>query len=441
MLYGGIERMEAIMQYIKRKTTPLFKSEFAKGVLIISSGSIMAQAFSFIFSPLITRIFPPTEYGIMSIFASIVAILSMISTLKFEMAIPIAEEKNKAMNLLVLCVINIFIFSTGLVLIFLATGNSLLDLLNARELYDYKLFLILGIFLFSLREVFMQWYYRKKDFTFISKSSVAQSLVGNISKIVFGLLGFGPIGLIIGQIIKESFSVLPFSYKFFKQNKLKGAISFSQLKWNFMRYKDYPIYQTPSSFLAVLKNQFPVFSLAFYGSSVVGLYGLSNTVVKIPMTLLGHSIRNVFFAEAASIGKKNPLKLRELSNKIFKKLVFLGLIPLLVLIIFGPILFELVFGSEWIQAGSFSRFLALSVYGDFIFSPVSRVYEVLERQNYKLLIDIFGFVLVIASFLISRIVSPDPNVAILLYSVSVFIHYFIMFIVSRVLLNREIDKL
>lgn len=432
--------METIIQFIKKKAMPLLGSDFAKGVFIISTGSVMTQAISFIFSPLVTRIFPPEEYGIMSIFASIVAILSIVSSLKYEMAIPIVEEDKNAINLLALCVIGITIFSSCLLIFFLLTGNTLLNLLNAQELHDFKLLLVIGIFLFSIREVYMQWYYRKKDFAFISKNSVIQSLIGNISKVIFGLLGLGTLGLIIGQIIKESFSVIPFSIKFFKREKKNKIISFDEMKWNLMRYKDYPIYQTPSAFLSVLKNQLPVFSLAFYGSSVVGLYGLANTVVKIPMTLLGHSIRNVFFAEAARIGKRNPLKLKQLSNNIFKKLVFLGLIPLVILSLFGPIIFELVFGSEWIQAGSFSRYLAISVYGDFIFSPISRVFEVLEQQKYKLIIDIFGFVLVLASFYVSRIVSPDPNFAIFLYSLSVFIHYFIMFVVSRVLLNKEINS-
>lgn len=432
--------MELFIKFIKEKTDSIFKSSFAKGVLIISGGSIMTQAISFIFSPLITRIFPPEDYGIMALFASIVAILSVISSLKYEMAIPIVKEERNAVNLFAVCLIILTIFTTGLLIILMFTDDVLLNLLNAQELNDYKPLLILGIFLYGLREIYMQWFYRRKDFSYISKSSVSQSVIGNISKVVFGILGFGPIGLISGQIIKESFSIIPFSYKFFKEEKISGKVSMKELKWNVKRYKNYPIYQTPSSFLSILKNQLPVFSLAFYGSSAVGLYGLANTVVKIPMTLLGHSVRNVFFAEAASIGKEQPEKLKNLSNSIFKKLVVIGLLPLVVLLLFGPTLFELVFGSEWIQSGHFSRFLAFSMFADFIFSPASRVYEILERQKQKLFIDIFGLVIVLLSFLIAISISPDPNVAILLYSISMFLYYSIIFIVSRILINIKIKN-
>lgn len=432
--------MEEVATVIRRKINQLFKSNIAKNIFIVSSGSLITQGISFIFSPIITRIFPPDEYGIMSLFASIVALFSVVSSFKYEMALPIEKDEKKAKNLLILCFILLIIFTGIFWLVVFVDNGALFSLLNAEELLNYRLILVFGIFLYGLREIYMQWYYRKKDFTFMSRVRVGQSLIGNVSKVSFGLLGFGPTGLLIGQIIKESLSTIPFSWRVFKRESIFNNLSTKDIKWNIKRYRDYPMYQTPSSFLSILKNQLPVFSLSFYGSAAVGLYGLANTIVKIPMTLLGNSVRNVFYAEAASIGKENPQKLKKLSNSIFNKLVIIGLFPLFILLLLGPTLFGLVFGEEWIQAGHFSRFLAFSVYADFIFSPVSRVYEVLERQKEKLFIDIFGLIIVLVSFLVARMISSNPNIAIFLYSIAIFGYYLIIFLVSRIMINEEIKS-
>lgn len=429
-----------IKSFIKNKSKNILKSDITKGILTISSGAISAQAISFLFSPIITRIYPPEQYGVMSVFASVIAIISF-SSLKYEMAIPIVRDDKKAINLFSLCIYISLLFTIVLFLLLVFFGNNILSLLNAETLINYKYLIPIGVLFFGLRELMWQWLFRYKNYTRITSTKVSQNIVGNIVKIGAGLLGFGVPGLLIGQVFKESFSVIPLSINMFKkEKKLIKEINMTDTRRVAKRYKNYPMYQTPTSFLAILKNQLPVFSLGFYGPSVIGLYGLANTVVKIPMTLLGHSVRNVFYAEAASIGKENPNRLKELSNKLFKKMSIIGLFPLFALILLGPFLFTLVFGAEWAESGVYSRFLAVSVYGDFIFSPVSRVFEVLERQKEKMFIDIIGLIIVLLSFVLARAINDNPTLAIMMYSLSMFCYYIVIYYFSRRFIDNEIRK-
>lgn len=432
------------MDNIKRKVTSsiqnILNSDIAKGIITISSGAIMAQGLSFIFSPIITRIYPPEQYGVMTVLASVLAILS-ISSLRYEMAIPVERDDQKATNLLSLSVIILFVFSSVLLLLIFSFDNRLLNFINAEELIDYKYFIVLGIFFVGLKNILWQWLYREKKYNKITTAKVTENMVGNISKIGTGLLGYQVPGLLLSQIIKESFSIFPLSYRLLKSKSIKLIqINFDTMKEMSIKYIAYPMYETPGSFLGILKNQMPVFALSFYSSEVVGLYGLANTVVKIPMTLLGHSVRNVFYAEASSIGKDNPQKLKRLANKLFSRLRVIGLIPLFALILFGPFLFSKVFGLEWAESGVYSRYLAIAVYGDFIFSPVSRVYEVLDRVREKMFINIFGLLIVFVSFIFSRFISPNPNIAILLYSIAMFIYYTILYLYSKKYLNIQIER-
>ena len=121
-------------------------------------------------------------------------------------------------------------------------------------------------------------------------------------------------------------------------------------------------------------------------------------------------------------------------------MIVIGLVPSIILIIWGPPLFSLFFGSNWYGSGIYARFLTIAIYADFIFSPVSRVYEVLERQREKMLIDLFGLILVLTAFLIARYLSESPDLAILMYSVSMCLIYILQFILARLFLNKEINE-
>ncbi len=428
----------SLRQYIMNTKKSLTKSKFAKSVLVITGSTVATQLLNMIFSPIITRIYLPEEYGVLALLSSILAILSFPS-LRYEMAIPIAKEDDEAINVVALSAIILILFSVILTAILIFQGEQVLALFGATELSDYKYFVPLGVFLIGFHQILIQWMYRRKGFTLISKTRVAQNLVGNITKTGAGFLGLGVNGLLLGKIISQSASIIPLTkYVVGQEKRLFRKINGKNMVRSMKRFKAFPIYQTPSTFLSMFKNQLPVFSLALYGSHVVGLYGLANTIVKLPMTLVGHSVRNVFFAEAASIGKGNPQKLKALTNKLQTKLIVLGLFPLVALIAFGPQLFTFVFGSSWYGSGVLARFLALAVYADFIFSPVSRVYEVLERQKEKMIVDTIGLLLVFLAFVLARFLSDSANFAIALYSVAMSISYLITYIVARKYLNKEI---
>ncbi len=430
-------KLSSFKNFIIKK---LDKNIFLRNVLFASGGAAIAQGLNFLFSPVITRMYSPNEYGLMAVFTSVLMILSFTS-LMYEMAIPLEKDDNNAINVAALSffILSIFILILSILLIF--NNDFIFNYFNIDELIPYKFLIVLGIFFVGSNNILIFWMYRRKNFSLISLTQVNQSLSGNMTKIGLGYFGFGATGLLIGTIIKYSAGVFTLIRNFLKKDKsLLLNISFKRIVQNTKKYKNFPIYQTPSMILLRLKNQVPIFALAFYGTKVVGLFGFAYTITKLPMILVGQSLRNVFFAEAANIGKDNPKKLNKLSNSLFKKMAVFGFIPMLVVIIFGPKLFSLFFGKDWYQSGVFSSILAISIYADLIFSPASRVYEVLERQKFKVVIDLIGLILIIVSFIIARFFDLSPIFAILLYSISMFIIYMTTFIIAKILLRSEIIK-
>src|SRR5699024_12639071 len=79
-------------------------------------------------------------------------------------------------------------------------------------------------------------------------------------------------------------------------------------------------------------------------------------------------------------------------SKLIKKatyaLVGVGIIPFSLVILFGPFLFTLVFGSEWTTAGEYARWIALFSFSTFINKPAVKSMPVLNAQRFHLLFTI-----------------------------------------------------
>jgi len=420
---------------IKKK----IKNNFGKAVLIIAGGTFLAQLINIVVSPIITRIYTPEEYGILTFYTAALALLA-IGSFKYELAIPITKEDKTAINVLALSVLVLCLFVIIIFVSLLFFGDFILGIFNYEVLSDFIYLIPLGVFLLGLYQIFRQWIFRKKDYKSLSKTTINQSVFGNSFKVITGLFGFGPTGLIIGQIIGQSAGLTRLTKPIFQieKNILKN-ITLKNMIWCAKRYKDFPIFNTSIHFLSTLGKQLPIIFIAsFFGSHVVGLYGLAYSIVRLPMTLIGSAVGDVFFAEAASLGKENPKKIKQISNKLIKNLALVGIIPVVVLLLFGPQLFSIVFGEAWYEAGVYARIVSIMLFFILIFSPVSRVYEIFEKQKLRLVIDIIRVVLISIVFAFSWFFDFNSYIAILLYSIVISIIHLIIFIFAQKILNDEI---
>ena len=424
------------------KIKELFRSSFAKNVAMISGSTALAQLLNALFSPVITRIYSPEEYGILTVYTSILGLIVIVASLKYEWGIPIAENDEKAINVMGLSFFVLFHFVILVLVVFYFFGRPILTLLDATVLLNYRYLIPVGVLFGGSYSIFLQWAYRNKDFKSISKTKLTQSIAGNGVKIGLGLFGVGPIGLVFGQIFKEGAGIGTLSRSFRKKDKhLLKKINKKEILWGAKRYKNFPIFSAPSKLLNTAGLQLPVFFItSLYGSQVLGLYGLANSIVNLPMVLIGTSVADVLYAEAASVGRENPKRIKDLSNKLFKGLVLIGLVPLLALLFFGPFLFSFVFGSQWYEAGVYAKILAFLVFARFIFTPISRIFSVFERQREAFVLDLFRVILVFVAFGISSFLGFSSYGAVGLYSIAMSIVYLVTYLLAQKILNDEIKK-
>lgn len=432
------------MKWLKKFTYQFKNNKFYRNIFIIAGGTAFAQALGFLLSPIITRIYSPSEYGIFTSFTAIISLIVIGASLDYHKAIPIAESDEKANTLFKLSSIILLIVSLLIFLFVLFFSDLFLKLFNSEDLYNYRFFIPIGIFLAGVYKILLQASYRVKNYKGITKTKFSQSISANLTKIFLGLLNFGPIGLIIGGIAGSSAGLFTLGMPLYKKRKTmtREIETDSNVKIMAIRYKKFPIYSAPSNYIYNAGNQMPViFLLTIFGTAVSGFFGLAKTVISLPISLIGMSVSQVLYSEAASIGKSDPKQIKKLAMDLVKKLALIALVPSLFLLFLGPQLFSIVFGSNWTEAGSYASVLSIMLYFHFTVVPLGRLLEIFEKQNVGFMLNIFRLLGIVMIFVLANTLSFTSIHTIWLYSLFVSSFYIILFIVVITTINKEIKIL
>ena len=142
---------------------------------------------------------------------------------------------------------------------------------------------------------------------------------------------------------------------------------------------DFPKYSLPASILNVLSSQSPVIILKIlYGDSIAGIYALVNRIMGAPSLLISNSTAEVYREKASKLYNIKG-NCEDLFVKTFKGLFFIGAIPFIIVIAFGPNLFSMIFSSEWIESGYFARYLAIFFFLRFCIGKNRHQHKLKER--------------------------------------------------------------
>ena len=90
MAETGNHRIIKIRDWLALGGLPLRKhlgGKFVINVVTLMTGTIISQAIMLGVSPILTRIYSPTEFGLFAIYMSIVSLFSVIATGRYEMSV------------------------------------------------------------------------------------------------------------------------------------------------------------------------------------------------------------------------------------------------------------------------------------------------------------------------------------------------------------------
>lgn len=167
----------------------------------------------------------------------------------------------------------------------------------------------------------------------------------------------------------------------------------------------------------------PVYFLNAYGGlSYVGNYSFANRMLGLPISLFGASIGDVFRQKATEQYIQNGECLKLFLNTM-KGLFFIGFFPCLVLLLFGPSLFQIVFGKEWREAGVIAQYLSVLFLARIVVSPLTYMYFVAGKMREDFIIHVFMVFFIGVSFLIGSNLFPNSSLMVVLYGIAYTLVY------------------
>lgn len=361
---------------------------FLKSIGLLVGGTAGAQLVLIAATPVLTRLYSPSEFGLLAAFVSLLAFLTVVSSGRYELAIHLPEKIEETVAVTVLsfiCLVLTTVISIILIFIF---SEHLSVLLKAPELASYLWLLPLAVFFVGLYQICNAWYVRQKQYKDIAGTKVLQSILTLLIQLsTFKLAAFG---LMLGQTLGQGAGSIKLSLKSIKNTKEFWSVQFHQIKTVAKRYKSFPIYSTWTGLFNTASLQLaPLVFLSLFGATVAGLYALTLKLVSLPISLIGQAIGSVFLSEAPKAHREG--RLNTLVLQFNKKLVQLGCLPTAILIVFGPELFVFVLGEQWYKAGEYAQWLAPWIFLQFQWSPLSNLTVVLELQKEALISQLLTF--------------------------------------------------
>ena len=420
---------------MRQKFDALFRQGFVRSVGVLVGGTAFAQALMVLVLPLLTRLYTPEDFSVLAVYASILGIISVAACLRLEIAIPLPQRDDDAANLLALalcCSAGVAGLSALIVAFFPA---KIIALVALPKLEPYLWLLPLGIWLSSSYAALQFWSTRKKRFSIIAKTRMAQAIGGAGTQAGLGWVGIAPLGLVLGQMINSGAGIFGLVRDALKNDKTAlQNITWKSMRRLFAEYDRFPKYSTFESLANSASIQLPVIIIAALAAGPeVGFLMLASRVMLAPMALIGGAVSQVYISRAPDELRAGTLGL--FTSNMLEGLVKTGVGPLIFVGILAPIVSPLIFGIQWQRTGEMIAWMTPWFVMQFLTSPVSMTLHITQNQRTALVLQIFGLVIRVGAVVVAAYWAQHWVVE--FYAVSGFIFYFIYFCV--VVLVTKID--
>lgn len=364
-------------------------------VLTLVGGTAVAQALAFAARPVLTRLFTPEAFGVLTVVTTLLGVLSTVASggYRYAILLPRAPSDRAAI--------------VGLALTCAAGATALAALgvwaaphvgLAAGPTALALLWLPPALFFAEAAGVAETWHTGRDRFGAVSWSRVAQSVAVVGVQVGVGLMATAAsasatVGLVAG--VAAGFAAgaaVAWGWLWAADGReVRTAVSARRMGESARRYARFPAYAAPAAFLNVLATRVPVFALvAFYGEAVVGQFGVAFGTLALPLGLVTGSVGQAFFARAAEARWSGDLP--ALTRSAARGLWSVAAFPSLAVLAAGPTLFAFVFGPAWTDAGLYAQRIAPWVLLASVAPPLTSVFDVLERQRDELAVSVSMFV-------------------------------------------------
>jgi len=431
-----------VWAWVKKKVNLVLpRGRFARSVTLLAGGTALGQAVTVLVSPILTRLYTPEDFGVFGVYASILGIVTVVASLRYEYAVPLPEDDETAANILALCFALLSGMTTLSWFVIHNLGGQIVTWANVPGLKPYLWLIPLGMLGAGTYQILNYWAVRKRDFSRIARTRLSRGVARATLQVGVGFAHSGPLGLLLGQLAGETAGSISLGLAAWRKDRAAfKAVSLQGIRRAGARYKRFPLLSSWADLLEALGLQVPqVLFAAFYGAQVAGWFALGQRVIAAPLNIVVDAVAQVYFGEAARLPKDDPKAMRRLFLKLTGRLALTGGLPVAMICTSAPWFFAIVFGPGWEMAGRYVQIMGVMFAVRFAIVPLFHTLNVLERQDLYFLWESIRLVLVVGSLLVIRTLGFSDIAGIVAYSLSMMTAYVLLWLITWKALVKD-DK-
>lgn len=420
---------------MKQIVAKIVQSPSARNVGKLLSANVIAQAIGILIYPILTRLYSPEDFGLLSLFTSIGGVFALIVSLDWYNAIVLPKTDEQARPIVHISLIAVGV-TTVMLLFSLPFASPIASLFKLPELASYYWLMPLYVLLLGLWNVLNYWYIRRKAYGRISGYQVSQSLCSAGFKAGFGGLGLLQGGLIFSTVLAPFCALLISVSLSFKQH-LRQLLSWDKeaCRQAAVTYANFPKYSLPHSLVNNIAGQLPVLLLTpFFSAREVGFWSIALLLSYVPISTITRALYQVLYQKVAEwVNDQQPIA--HLFRHLTKSTLYIT-IPLFTALWFVlPTLTAWLLGEEWRVAGEYIRWLLPWLICNILFTTTNFLFDVFGKQKAELGFEVLLFVLRLGALIVG-IVLCSFEAAIICYAIASAVGNILPFLWTMRLVNR-----
>lgn len=339
------------------------KRDFFINAIGIGAGQMVVL----VATPVLARIYSPSEFGEYAALVAAAGIIGTIASLRFDVALPAVPDGDvlplfrAAMVLPVavsICVAAAFSVLTN-------TGKSFVGMAAVPLTWLVCISALLGA-----ANVCQAYFVRVGDFKRVAVLKVLQPVIFALVALaaVVGLNGAllaSWLTVVLVALWRCGFELLSFDWR---------------RSWQAMKAaRKYPMLSVPVALLDTASLALPLFFIvAAFGNESAGNYSQVQRLLAAPLLLLGIAASQVFYKHAGDIYRSGAM-VEPLMWRVVLSLFGVAIVLVIVTCVAGEPLMRLILGSRWRTDLSFLLLSVAPVLFRMVVSPVSSVFLITNR--------------------------------------------------------------
>lgn len=350
----------------------------ARDVATLTMGTVIAQGITIAVTPVLTRLYTPSDFGLLAVFLAVVSVGATFVTLRYETSILVPNANTESANLVLLSLILSTCLSLLLALLGTLLPSGLQKEVGLDALGNWLPIAFLTAGFTSALAVMQSWMHRQKKYKQMAWLRVGQSTTLAVLALLLGRANITN-GLLIAQIC----AIFPVclialwlgrsAAHWWQKQKLQATA---------IKHGSSPKYLLPTALLDMVTLHISIVLIAaWFGKDEAGQLSMAWKILALPATLIGGAMSQVFFQKIASDVDRGRNFIFQLYIKISKFLGLISLAPILTISLYGMEIFSFLLGEQWSNSGKMAEWLIFSSMLTFVFSPTSSIFIVLGKQD------------------------------------------------------------